>query len=150
MKSIEERIAEKTIPVPECGCWLWEGASSGRYGNIHIKDKTFLVHRIVWELHNGSIPEGMCVCHTCDTPSCVNPRHLFLGTHKANMQDRENKGRGYIPYVRGEKHGRCKLTTKQVLAIREDKRSQKEIAKNYDVCQMTISNIKCRRKWNHL
>lgn len=76
-------------------CILWEGKtrSQGRYGYLYFKGKTISAHRHAWELINGSIPNGMIICHKCDVSLCVNPNHMFLGTHKDNMQDCKKKGR---------------------------------------------------------
>ncbi len=104
--------------------------------------KMLLVHRLIYEYYFGSIPDKLFVCHTCDNPPCCNPDHLFLGTHIDNMKDMVEKGRAYISW--GKKSGNCKLTTKQVKAIREDKRKQVEIAKEYRVAKSTICMIKNR------
>lgn len=75
-------------------CWIWTGSpNSTGYGNLDIDGKKVKAHRVSWILHKGEIPEGMYICHTCDTPLCVNPEHLFLGTAKSNMQDMKDKGR---------------------------------------------------------
>ena len=77
------------------GCWVWNGAKRTKfsYGVFSIKHQNHQAHRIAWELVNGSIPDGLFVLHKCDNPPCVNPEHLFLGTHIDNMRDMVKKGR---------------------------------------------------------
>ena len=88
-------MLSKATPVPEAGCWLWLGSvSPDGYGRVIIGGKKVLAHRVAWEQVRGPIPQGMCVCHKCDTPACVNPSHLWLGTHTENMRDMSLKGRG--------------------------------------------------------
>ena len=76
-------------------CIIWEGRtwSQGRYGCLYVNGKTVLAHRYAWENVNGKIPDGLIVCHKCDNGLCINPNHLFIGTHKDNMQDCSRKGR---------------------------------------------------------
>ena len=81
-------IDEKT------GCWLWDRALKGfGYGHKIFEGKLQSAHRISWQIHHGPIPDGMWVLHRCDVMRCVNPDHLFLGTHQDNMDDRHRKGR---------------------------------------------------------
>lgn len=83
-------------------CWEWKGGTRGnngiQYGTFWVGGKHMSAHRYSWMIQNGPFPEGgdtrgMCVCHSCDNPLCVNPAHLFLGTHTDNMQDKIGKGR---------------------------------------------------------
>jgi hypothetical protein len=94
LKSPEERYWGKVDKV-DSGCWLWRGAVSSRgYGNFTVRRKQFGAHRYSYEMAHGPIPPGLIVCHTCDTPACVNPAHLFVGTDQDNVDDMMEKGRG--------------------------------------------------------
>lgn len=129
------------------GCHLWGGVRDRQgYGIVTIDRKTRRSHRIAWELAHGKIPEGLCVLHKCDNPSCVNVEHLFLGTRKDNAIDKMNKGRGLI----GTDHCMCKLTESQVLSIRKDPRVHRIIAKEYGISNQHVSDIKTLRRWRHL
>jgi hypothetical protein len=112
------------------GCWLWTGCAS-RYGFISWEGRrNRLAHRVSWELHFGPVPGGLCVLHRCDTPLCVRPDHLFLGTVKDNAEDRNGKqrqarggrhGRRTRPEctARGERSGLAKLSEESVRGMRE-------------------------------
>jgi hypothetical protein len=115
---------DRSIPVPETGCWLWLGAEKGNgYGNVRNGQRNMTAHRASYIRAVGPVPEGADVCHKCDTRLCINPDHLFIGSRADNMQDAKQKGRvsrglKHSLTVRGEKAGRAKLTREQVQAIR--------------------------------
>lgn len=133
------------------GCWEWEASKTyGGYGHLKFNGTMQLAHRVAYQLYIGEIPDGLYVLHHCDNRKCVNPEHLFLGTQKDNMCDRDSKGRGVIPDNSGENHGLSKLSKKQVLEI-IDKRARGfttvAIAKEFGVARTTISGIVCGRRW---
>lgn len=145
-KSPQERFEQFIMPVPEAGCFIWMG-NGDRYGNFHVSPGNRIkAHRFSYELYIGPIPAGLDVCHKCDTPLCVNPRHLFLGTRQDNMQDCVKKGRT----ARGEKVPHSKLTQPQIIAIRNDVRRHHLIAQDYGMVRSTISAIKKRIIWTHV
>lgn len=89
----KEKLISKVEVLPS-GCWEWRGAKSPKgYGRMSYKGEAQYTHRISYEVHKGPIEEGLCVCHSCDNPICVNPEHLWTGTHLENIQDRDAKGR---------------------------------------------------------
>jgi hypothetical protein len=136
------------------GCWEWTGClSSTGYGNIYAGGRLRLTHRYSWEIHNGTIPRGLCVLHRCDNRKCVNPDHLFLGTKRENSQDMAAKGRERVPTLRGSEHGESKLTNEDVLRIRKEVASgakQKDIAAELGVSASLVSLVVRRKAWRHL
>jgi hypothetical protein len=138
-------LEHHTIPVTECGCWIWTGPVSKRtgYGQMALKGKPFMPHRVAWEVANGPIPAGLFVLHRCDIRTCVNPDHLFLGSHKQNMRDMKDKSRA----ASGERNGSAKLTIDDVKAIRNSELSYARLASIYGVVWATIQNIKSAKTW---
>ncbi len=134
-------------------CWRW-GRSLDRegYGWVRIFGPVDRAHRVAWRLVYGAIPDGLCVLHTCDVPSCVNPAHLRLGTYADKTADMVRKGRQRSP--RGERHPRAKLTQTQVEVIRaryiRGGVSESELAREFGVSQVAIHYIICRKNWRHL
>lgn len=158
---IRKRFELKYTPVTESGCWIWiASCRHGKYGQFRIsKDPSkalHLAHRAAWILYRGEIPYGMNVCHRCDVPCCVNPDHLFLGTYSDNMQDASVKGRlnwkqGEIRNLPvGEGHHSAKLSTQDIVFIRQSQESGVLLAGRYHVSPITISRIRRRIIWRHV
>ena len=123
-------------------CWLWIGSKDNKgYGKTNIGSKIMAAHRAFYETFVGPIND-MFVCHSCDIPSCVNPDHLWLGSHEDNMKDMHKKGRIYT-----------KLTSYQINKIRKEWKegmSNPDLAKKYAITSGHISNIIHRRIWKHI
>lgn len=140
-KNDTERFLDK-VAFTFSDCWYWIG-NINKFGYGQVGQKR--AHRWSWELHNGEIPIGMHVLHKCDVRSCVNPDHLFLGTHTDNMRDMAKKGRGHSPDVSGEKNPMSVLTKKLAINIRKEfstgRYKQIELSKKYKVSPMTISRL---------
>lgn len=144
--SFSEAFARYAKINNDTGCVEWTGRLT-MYGYGVYKSKAF-AHRASYVYAYGEIPDGMCVCHKCDNRKCVNPAHLFLGTHRDNAEDKMSKGRHVVS--NGEQNGRSKLTESQVISIREDKRKYKEIAIEYGIAAISVYDIKSKRTWRHI
>jgi hypothetical protein len=145
-------------------CWLWTGfLNDDGYGIIKVflgeERRTISAHRLSWMLHFGEIPDGIEVCHNCpggDNPSCANPAHLFLGTHKENCEDASRKDRfpKERPWLNGEGNPQSILTAETVLAIKQRHRAggvtHQELADQYGVSRPTISVMLSGRTWSHV
>lgn len=161
-----ETIHSNCTVEANTGCWLWLGSlNKWGYGKLSIQRKHWISHRASYTIFNGEIPDGMQVLHKCDVRSCVNPEHLFLGTHKENMKDMVKKGRAAAgdrntsiknPHlqVRGSKSAQAKLNEQQVLEIKkllaEKKLTQKQIGKMFGVGSRNINNINVGLSWRHV
>ena len=147
---IRYRFLEKMIFDDERGCWHWGGARSRQgYGLIKRKDGIQLrAHRLAYELTHGSIPAGTFVCHQCDTPDCVRPSHLFIGSHDENMADMVIKGRS--ARMLGDSNGSAKLNAEAVISIRTSIGSYSQIARQHGVSASAVGLIKRRERWAHL
>ncbi len=124
------------------GCWNWTGSHDCHgYGTITNMGHRIAAHRVSWKIHFGEIPIGLYVLHRCDNRPCVNPSHLFLGTHQDNMDDMKAKGRAHRP---------CKLTAENVAEIRHHRAVGTrcvDLASRFGVSKQNISDILHGRSW---
>lgn len=135
----------------ENGCWNWLGQKKGGYGFFYINGKDRLVHRYMFEKYNHQIINKGNVCHNCDNPSCVNPDHLWLGSHTDNMRDMISKKRGGKAF--GERHPNCKIDEKTAIKIKALLRSgmkMTEIRDRLNVTYKVIQHIKNGTSWKHI
>lgn len=154
------RFMEKVHKSPKPGgCWLWAGAlSHNGYGFFKATStRQVKAHRFAHEAFVGPIPAGLCVLHRCDTPACVNPKHLFLGTAKQNQADMTRKGRGRI----GARNGWARLTEDEVRTIRrlyipikggrpKGVRLREEVAARFGISGQQVHRIVTRQVWGHV
>ena len=155
--------------VDENGCWNWTRSKNKGYGVVNAMNRTFGAHRVSYELSIGPTPAGASVCHRCDNPACINPEHLWLGSHAENMADMKSKGRNSTPPVsRGDDHWlrkypdrvpmgeqvrTSKLTAEQVTALRIDYcagAGRAELASKYGVSPLSIHDYVSGGAWAHL
>ena len=152
--TVEERFWAKVDKRGPDECWEWTaGTNSGGYGDIKVAGRHIKAHRLAFQWLCGPIPEGICVCHHCDNPLCVNPDHLFLGTQAENIADRDAKDRGRGAGPRGEANGSAKLTKADVREIRQlcaGGKAQEAVGKRYGISQSNISDIVNRKTWAHI
>lgn len=140
-------------------CWPWVGSITTQgYGQFRHQGHDVGAHRVSYELHFGPVPkERPYVCHTCDNPPCVNPRHLWAGSGSDNQKDAQSKGRK--PFAaqstrkgrpRGESHRFVKLTAVDVIEIRGSLLSAATLAARYDLSENYIYALKSRQRWRWL
>ena len=148
--TLAQKLDFYSMPEPNSGCQLWLGAHTKRmgYGTIFWEEQIVPAHKASWESINGPVPMGLLVLHKCDNPACINPNHLFLGTHKDNSDDKIEKGRR--PSFDGTRNGRNKLSEADVLAIRHSSETSGPLKKRYGVSATVINHIKRGKLWGNL
>lgn len=149
--SSDERLRRYGWTVTDRECWEFNGPRRNGYGQISITgNRSAIASRVAYETWVGEIGEGMFVCHQCDNPACINPAHLFLGTHEENMDDCKSKKR----HAFGERQGGAILTEEQAVQVREmyatGAYTQKELGKMFGVCQTAISATTRKVNWKHV
>jgi hypothetical protein len=142
LKNLWDKVSVKG----EGECWNWLGWKDRYgYGRVSYKGRREqLITRVAWELINGPIPEGLCVCHKCDNPSCLNLSHLFIATHAENIRDMKNKKRGRGKVMYGLDNPKTKLSKEQVREIRRRRAAGEkgvDLAKEFDVTDTAICSI---------
>ena len=146
---VEDRFWDKVLVLEPDECWEWQAYTTPKgIPKFSFKGLSTGAYRVAYELTYGPIPEDQEVCHSCDNKKCCNPKHLWIGTHKQNMEDLTQKG--YKVSAKGERHGRVKLTNEQVMMIRKDNRTQVVIAGDYGVSRSRISHIQRKLSWRHI
>jgi len=142
--SLQERLEHFSIPEPNSGCMLWDGRRDWNgYGMVAWRGQVLMAHRAAFMCAHGPIPRGRVICHRCDVRACINPDHLFLGTHGDNMVDMRAKWRRANPDA---PHG-IKLDAERVAAVRRARGTQREIAARFGISQTQVSKIKLGRCW---
>jgi len=144
------------VSIAAGGCAEWKGAKTGTgYGHFWHSGRLVLAHRVAFELAFGEIPclegadhRGACILHRCDNPACVNPEHLFVGTHLDNMRDMDRKGRRMS--LAGALNPRAKLAPEDVSEIRKlrGQVSQRALAAKYGVSHAQIGHIQRGTSWS--
>jgi hypothetical protein len=137
-------------------CWNWiAGKHPSGHGQISVggrKGRPQFAHRLSYEWEKGPVPDGLCVCHKCDNPSCVRPDHLFVGTRKDNLDDMRRKNR----QARGQvlaSQGNARLTESQVLEIRKKFKEgygRSPLSREYKCTWQNIDRIVKRITWNNI
>jgi hypothetical protein len=151
-QTVAERFWEKVDIRTPIECWEWLASISVTgYGTFMLDKKTHGAHRIAYELHFGTrLTAQEHVCHKCDNPRCVNPHHLFVGTHHSNMRDMKAKGRHKQTPQLGERHWNAKLTAPDIIAIRASALTAAQLAERFGVTDTMIRLIRQRRNWRHI
>jgi hypothetical protein len=141
------RFGAAISPEPNSGCWFWMlYLDRGGYGLISRRGEQVFAHRFSYETFVGPIGDGLYVCHRCDAPACVNPDHLFLGTHTDNMMDCRAKGR----FIHGDAHrARVVLSARDVVDIRRSALSLSTLADKYGIKPNSICRIRSGRRRSH-
>jgi len=136
--------------IPETRCWHWIGAIDHGYGKFRLGKKTIPAHRASLFLFRGGevIPGKNLACHKCDNTICVNPDHLFWGTHQDNVDDKMKKGRHNTG--RGMAHTNARLTDENILMIRHSDKTSEQLAKEYGVAASNINAIRSGKRWAHI
>lgn len=149
-RKLHDVFMQHFAPGKSDECWDWQGPRfvTG-YGRINLRGEYLLAHRVSYQIHKGKIAKDLEICHKCDRPICVNPEHLFEGTHQQNMDDMWAKGRVRV----GEDRKDARLTNdivKEIRRMASEGIIQAEIARKFNLDQGHIYQIIKRKIWKHI
>lgn len=143
------------IKVAPSGCWEWTaGKNPQGYGKISITlfgKREQQAQRVAWIYKNGPIPNGRMICHHCDNPACINPDHLFVGTHKENSDDKVKKGRQWKPIGTLNPHTKINEdVVRTIRTLRGHGIAYKEVARISGSSENVVNHILNGRCWSHV
>ena len=124
------------------------GATTYGYGRMRWNGRIYLAHRLAWSSRNGDIPKGLCILHRCDTPPCVNPDHLFIGTHADNSDDKIRKGRLRYGWGPGRRNGNARLTAEGA-SIKSSPLNYRDTASKFNISVSRYYQIRNGKAWRH-
>lgn len=150
-KSIPLTEKLKNIVITVSGCWEYQGnRDKNGYGRIKKNGKRLGAHVVSYEIHKGQIENGLCICHTCDNPPCINPEHLFKGTHKENSEDAIRKGRltpmAYVRSFLPPEMQETRLTSEQLTQIRSHVGDLRDVAAEIGISRRYAYKIRSCEK----
>jgi hypothetical protein len=148
---ISARLERYGWTITDSGCWEFNGPLRHGYGQISIpNNKTEIASRAAYMAWVGEIEDGLFVCHRCDNPACINPSHLFLGTHEENVADCVSKKR----HQYGTRQWMAKLTDDEARAVRDmyatGRYTQRQVGSVFGIGQTTVSAVVRRAHWKHV
>lgn len=151
MKSLKEKFEERVFYASPCGCHYWTGwVSTHGYGSLQDNNTHVYAHRLSYQLYVGEIPKGLFVCHSCDNRLCVNPNHLWLGTHEDNQRDKISKGRNKIPIEIMWDRRFSDVEATVIKEAHDNGFTSKSIREYFKAPKSTVSNIIFGRTYLHL
>jgi DNA-binding CsgD family transcriptional regulator len=152
--SVKDRLLKNVFKDSVSGCWIKTKVSKNKYATMRINGKKLKAHRVAYEIFNNVIiDDEMVICHHCDNPPCINPKHLFMGTIADNNTDKMKKGRHKFDPPHGMRCSNSILTDEKVMDILDKINqglSNLEIANIFKVTRQTISRIRNNKIWKHI
>lgn len=150
---VRTRLLSQMTIVNEC--WEYSRRNNKEYGILSYKSENYLAHRVSWMIYNNKKLKDRweLICHKCDNPSCINPKHLFKGTVKDNSLDMMKKGRQNFykfPKYSGENHPKSTISKDiiiEVYRLVNSGHKSKDVAAKFNLCKYFVSKIKCHRHW---